>query len=192
MPIKKKTSKATRTEQSPVGTGIGQAARDEAFDLSIETFITALGLLQSGEFAQAKELFDGLVAANRDEPSLMERSRTYAEICARRLDPPAPDPTSAEECYLHAVIRLNAREPDAALALLERSLAEQPRAPKLLYARASAHAMKGNAESAVADLRLAIAEDATVRFQAANDPDFETIREEPAFIDIIEPTPAGA
>jgi len=30
-----------------------------------------------------------------------------------------------------------------------------------------------------------------VRYQAANDPDFEPIREEPSFIDIIEPTPAG-
>jgi len=30
------------------------------------------------------------------------------------------------------------------------------------------------------------------QMQAVNDPDFERIREEPAFIDIIEPTPTGA
>jgi tetratricopeptide (TPR) repeat protein len=191
MATRKKPTKATRTEQSPVGPNHEQAQRGEVFDRAIEVFSTALVLLQAGEYAQAKKLFDGLVTSHRDELSLTERARTYAAICARRLDPPAPGPTSAEECYLHAVIRLNSREPDAALALLERSLAEQPRAPKLLYARASAHAMKGNAEAGVADLRLAIAEDPTLRFQAANDPDVEAIREEPAFIDIIEPTPAG-
>ena len=51
---------------------------------------------------------------------------------------------------------------------------------------------KGATEKAVADLRQAISVDPTVRFQAVNDPDFERIREEPAFIDIIEPTPTGA
>ena len=51
--------------------------------------------------------------------------------------------------------------------------------------------MKGSTGKAVTDLRQAIASDPTVRFQAVNDPDFEKIREEPAFIDIIEPTPTG-
>jgi len=47
-------------------------------------------------------------------------------------------------------------------------------------------------DAAVRDLRQAITVDPQVRFQAGNDPDFEAIREEPAFIDIIEPTPSGA
>ena len=47
-------------------------------------------------------------------------------------------------------------------------------------------------EAAVADLRRAISAEPQVRFQASNDPDFEPIREEPAFIDIIEPTPSGS
>jgi hypothetical protein len=68
----------------------------------------------------------------------------------------------------------------------------EPESPRFLYARASAAAIQGDAESAVKDLRRAIAADPQVRFQAGNDPDFESIREEPAFIDIIEPTPTGA
>ncbi len=50
----------------------------------------------------------------------------------------------------------------------------------------------GNAEAAIGDLRQAIALEPQTRFQAVNDSDFERIREEPAFIDIIEPTPSGA
>ena len=191
MATKKKSTESAKNRQESTAPDNGQAQRHAAFQQALETFGSALELLQSGEHAEAKELFDSLVAGHPDEPGLMERARTYAMICARRLDPPTPEPVSADEYYLHAVIKLNAREPDAALALLERSLTEQPRAPRLLYARASAHAQKGNAEAAVADLRQAITEDPTIRFQAANDPDFEPIREEPAFIDIIEPTPAG-
>jgi hypothetical protein len=68
---------------------------------------------------------------------------------------------------------------------------QTPNSAKLLYARASAWAISGRADSAVSDLRQAIALDPTLRFQAVNDFDFERIREEPSFIDIIEPTSAG-
>ncbi len=55
-----------------------------------------------------------------------------------------------------------------------------------------AWALAANADNAVGDLRQAISLDPTLRFQAVNDSDFERIREEPGFIDIIEPTSAGA
>ena len=58
--------------------------------------------------------------------------------------------------------------------------------------RIQVEALQKNAERAVSDLRSAIAVDPTVRFQATNDTDFKLIREEPAFIDVVEPTPAGA
>ena len=41
-------------------------------------------------------------------------------------------------------------------------------------------------------LRRAVAAEPTLRFQASNDSDFERIRDDAAFIDVIEPTPAGA
>jgi tetratricopeptide (TPR) repeat protein len=96
-----------------------------------------------------------------------------------------------DELYFQAVLSSNEGKYDEALSLFERALREHPDSPKVLYARASTWALKGNSEAAVGDLRRAIAADPKVRFQAANDPDFEPIREEPAFIDIIEPTPAG-
>ena len=79
-----------------------------------------------------------------------------------------------------------------AVSLLDRALVQDPTSVRVLYARACAWALQKNAERAVSDLRSAIAVDPTIRFQAINDSDFERIREEPAFIDVIEPTPAGA
>ena len=51
---------------------------------------------------------------------------------------------------------------------------------------------QGNAEAAVADLRKSISIDPLIRFQLINDSDFEQIRDEATFIDLIEPTPSGA
>ena len=81
---------------------------------------------------------------------------------------------------------------DTAIKLLDQALGEDPSSARYLYARASAYALKGHADAAIGDLRQAIIIEPTVRFQAANDTDFEQIREEPSFIDIIEPTPTGA
>ena len=120
-----------------------------------------------------------------------DRARTYARICARRMAPAPEPPRTPDECYQAAVVLANDGDSDGAIRLLDQALHSEPNSANLLYARASAWALKGKVEAAVGDLRQAVAGDPQLRFQAVNDPDFEKIREEPTFIDIIEPTPAG-
>ena len=89
------------------------------------------------------------------------------------------------------MFKSNAGEWDEALRIFDEITQASPSTATYIYARASTHALKGNAEAAINDLRMAISFDAQIRFQAVNDSDFEGIREEPAFIDIIEPTSSG-
>ena len=166
-------------------------ASSEAYEKAVRAFGEAVDRLHKGEFQEALTAFEGLVERLSEEPSLAERARTYAKVCRARLAPADEAPQTAEDCYQRAVLQINRGETDEAIHLLNRAMQEGTSA-KYLYARASAYALKGNAEAAVADLRQAIADEPQIRFQAVNDPDFEGIREEPAFIDIIEPTPAGA
>ena len=162
-----------------------------AFEAALAEYTGALQLMQGGDFGAAREAFQKVVDERKDEPSLVERARTYIRHCDRKLAPAEDAPTTADDLFYHAVLHLNNGGADEALRLLDQALSLEPESPRLLYARASAGAIKGDADSAVTDLRRAIAGDPQVRFQAGNDPDFERIREEPAFIDIIEPTPTG-
>ena len=129
---------------------------------------------------------------NRNEPELADRARMYAALCERKLAPPASAPQSAEERYYLGVLRGNQGRLDEAASLLDQALAAEPSSPRVLYARASIRALQGKTEQAVADLRAAIAGEPLLRHQAANDPDYERIRNEAAFIDVIEPSHAGA
>jgi len=52
--------------------------------------------------------------------------------------------------------------------------------------------LQGNADGAAAELKKAVALDPRFRFQASSDSDFDKVRDEAAFIDIIEPSSAGA
>jgi len=181
---KKKKKKKEDTEQPAL-------AHTAAYDEAVIDYTAAVESMQKGDFAGAHELFEKVGALGRQEPELTDRAGIYAKICHRKMAPPPDEAEAPDERYRQAVFLLNSGEVDQALQLLNRSLAEDPTAVDVLYVRACAWALKGAAEKAVGDLRQAMAADPKIRFQAVNDPDFEKIREEPAFIDIIEPTPTG-
>jgi len=167
------------------------AAMNEAYDKAIVEFGEAMKLLHAGNAVEARTRFEGIGRANMKEPVLAERARNYASICAEKLaGAPAP-PVGAEDSYLLGVFKANQGEFDEAIRLLDQAIHERPNSARFLYARACAFALRGSTENAIRDLRQAIDAEPATRFNAVNDPDFEKIREEPAFIDIIEPTPSG-
>jgi len=195
MATKKKSAAAAAAgkRSQPTREAAELAARHEQeYNQLVSRFAEALDTFGKGEFAAAKEQFAELVGACDEEPVMLDRARVYVRICERKLAPAEPEPMTAEDRYYRAVLLINDRRADEAMPLLDRALQEDPSSARDLYARASVWAMKSNPDAAVSDLRQAIALDPQVRFQATNDPDFETIREEPAFIDLIEPTPSGA
>ena len=195
MATKKKTaSKASAKKKSEPARKSSEVetAHDRRYNELVAQFAGALETFNKGDFAEAKAAFESIVGACDEEPVMMDRAQAYVRICERKLAPPPAEPQTAEEQYYRAVLLANEGRPDEALPLLDQALREDPSSAKLLYARASVWAIKANVDAAVGDLRQAIAVDPHVRFQATNDPDFEAIREEPAFIDLIEPTPSGA
>ena len=188
MATKKKATRKSSTEVS----GSSAAQTQAAFEEAVQAYDTALELLRKGDYDAAKKRFEAVSANNPDEPVLAERARIYASVCTRRMAPAEGEPRNDDERYHRAVILCNAGNADGAVRLLDEALQTDPNSARLLYARATAWAIKGQAEAAIGDLRQAIAGEPRIRLQAINDPDFDSIREEPAFIDIIEPTPTGA
>ena len=162
------------------------------YEQAVSSFSSAVQLVQAGDYAKAKEAFNGVLDAVKDEPVLAERSRMYVTVCENRMKPAIELGTSGDDLYYRAVMESNDGNTSEAIQLFDQALQQTPNSAKLLYARASAWALSGSADAAVSDLRQAIGLDPTLRFQAVNDFDFERIREEPSFIDIIEPTSAGA
>jgi tetratricopeptide (TPR) repeat protein len=164
-----------------------------AYEAALGEFGTASELFAKGQFADAEAHFASVVAAAADEePILADRARTYAKICARKVSGPAAGGDDAESLYHRGVVAANAGRLDEAWSLLERALAARPGDGSVHYARASVRGLQGNVDGAAAELKQALAIDPTFRFHAASDPDFDAVRDEAAFIDVIEPSHAGA
>jgi tetratricopeptide (TPR) repeat protein len=188
---KKTTKKVTRRKTS-AKTASPAPRQTEAYEAAIATYSAALEMMRKGEYSEAAKAFRGLATNHSDESELADRARTYANVCERKLTPTDTEPDDAEGRYHRAVFLANAGRLEEAASLLDQALNVDPGNATYLYARASVHALRANADGAVADLRQAVAIEPAVRFQAINDPDFEQVRDDAAFIDVIEPTPAGA
>ena len=164
-----------------------------AYEAAVEQFATASALFLKGQFGEARPLFDAVaVAATPDEPILADRSRTYASICLRKVSVPAAGAENADALYHLGIVAANAGRLDEAWSLLERATGHRPNDASILYARASVRGLQGNVEGAATELKKSVAIDPKFRFQAASDSDFDKVRDEAAFIDIIEPSNAGA
>jgi len=162
-----------------------------AYEAAVAEFATASQLFIGRAYAEAKTKFDAVTSmATADEPILADRARTYASICGQRLGlfaPAGPDPDSS---YHQGVFASNAGRLDEAMVLFDKALLAHPDDASVLYARAAVRSMQGSADGAAAELRKAVALDTRFRYQAASDPDFDRVRDEAAFIDVIEPTSA--
>ncbi len=182
------TKKKTPSKTDAAGDKPGESKHhSEAYEAALGQYEQALELVRGQKYEQALGLLGSIAELQRDEPELADRARTYSELCRRKLAPAAEAPATVEEKYLRAVVLTNERRLDEAIALLDEAAREEPTNVSVLYTRASARALQGNTEAVVTDLRQAILVDPTVRYQAVNDPDFEKVRDDAAFIDLIEP-----
>jgi tetratricopeptide (TPR) repeat protein len=183
------TTEAVETTRTPQA----KPRNIAAYEAAVEEFTAASALFVKGSFAEALPRFEAVAAAaSADEPILADRARTYASICARRTSAPAAGAADAETQYHLGVVAANAGRLDEAWAHLEKASADRPNDASILYARASVRGLQGNTEGAAAELKKAVALDPKFRYQATSDSDFDKVRDEAAFIDIIEPSSAGA
>ncbi len=164
-----------------------------AYEAAVEQFATASALFTKGQFVEARPYFEAVAAAaTPDEPILSDRARTYASICGRMSALPSSGVEDADALYHGAVVATNEGRLDEAWSLLEKAVGQRPNDASILYARASVRGLQGNVDGAASELKRSIALDARFRYQAASDSDFDRVRDEAAFIDVIEPSNAGS
>jgi tetratricopeptide (TPR) repeat protein len=155
---------------------------------AVRTFSEGLELFHRAAYGEALEKFRSLDGMAGEEPALVGRARIYRSVCERKLREERFEPKTAEERSYLAVVRANEGRLEEALALLDQAIEERPRHAGYFYARASVHALRGDAGAAASDLRKAIELEPNLRFPALNDPDFQAVRDDPRIVDLVEPT----
>lgn len=145
--------------------------------------------MHADEFEKAGRCFEDLVAEHADEPEIQERAKVLLHACEKKIQEKGRTVLrSADDHYNVGIADLNRRALDSAVERLQHALKLMPKADHILYALATANALKGNRQQALDYLKQSIHYRGENRFLAARDTDFESLQDDPDFRQLVTPS----
>jgi tetratricopeptide (TPR) repeat protein len=148
---------------------------------------SALGFLHKRQYSDAAKHFEAILAAYPQEREIADRCRIYIDVC-RRNETEKVHPLKHQDDYFYqGILESNRQHYDEALKHLDRALKMGPKDDRVVYLVASTLALKGEKDQALTSLREAIELNSVNRIHAQQDPDFDLLREEGDFLDLVSP-----
>ena len=152
---------------------------------AVKLYEKGLRALQRKQFTSAATAFREVMKQFPSEQELHERASLYLNICSREAGPKKKLPRTLNEKILAATLALNQRDPAEAIALLEKTTSSHRSDDRLHYMLALAYALRQDETTAADHLVKAIALNPDNRIHAGEEPDFDGIRQTPAFINAL-------
>jgi tetratricopeptide (TPR) repeat protein len=184
------SGKLQKARTSAASVAVRAPVVDERHAAAVRSFEAGLHLEQRQNFKKAREIFEKLVATAPAD--IADRARVHVKACVERGGDVAKPPKTAGEYHVLGVAELNLRHLDNAVGHLTKAQKLEPKREEIRYALAAAYALQGNAESALEQLKTAIALRPQNRFQARHDADFQPLAEDPRFLSLVSQDGSGA
>jgi tetratricopeptide (TPR) repeat protein len=163
---------------------------DPRVQAQLKVYDEALSLFHQQKFAKAKQELEKVLEGPSKE--LIDRARMHINIAEQRMKPThEQNPKTAEEHYQRGVAMMNIGRWDDARESLLKARKAAPKADHIHYALAALDCLTGEADSAMANLKVAIDLRGENRFHARNDEDFAFLQEDPRFTELLYPEKEG-
>ena len=164
---------------------------DREVQRQLKLYDEALQYIQQQKFHKAKQTLEKVASGPSKE--LADRAQVHLRICEQRISRlPVMVPRTAEDHYHHGVAMMNLGRWDEAREHLEKARKMTPKADYIVYALAALDCLTGEAESAMENLKTAIALRPENRYHARNDEDFAFLQEDPRFTELLYPERDGS
>ena len=163
---------------------------DPRVQAQMKVYEEAMALFHQQKFQRAKQELEKVLEGPSKE--LADRARTHLRITEQRMKPSAEqNPKSPEEHYQRGVAMMNLGRWDEARESLDKARKLAPKADHVHYALAALDCLTGEADSAMANLKVAIELRPSNRYHARNDEDFAFLQEDPRFTELLYPEKDG-
>jgi Tfp pilus assembly protein PilF len=157
-----------------------------ALQLQMKQWEEAVHLFSQKNFSPAHARFSE--AAAGPAAHIADKARSYAQICARKMNGGDVDLRTADDHFNYGVERLNARDMDVARRHLDRALAMEPNGEHILFTLALCCGLAGDSGAACENLKRAIALEPKNRILARQDPEFLALAQQlPALRALLTP-----
>src|SRR4029450_8150684 len=166
------------------------AVTDRRSQQALDLFERAAKALGKHDWDKARDYLDTLIESHPDQRDLLERARAYRAVCERALGEARKTPfrpKGFEALLNHGVFLHNRGEFEEALKVLRQAAEIHPKNEHVLYCLAATSSRAGDSASALKALRSAIAVRHANRAQAKGDSDFDPLREDEEFIELVHP-----
>jgi tetratricopeptide (TPR) repeat protein len=188
-PVKPKTNKKSKLAPVVPQRG-GVELVDPQVQAQMKMYEEAMALFHQQKFQRAKQELEKVVAGPSKE--LADRARTHLRITEQRMKPTADqNPKSPEDHYQRGVAMMNLGRWDEARESLEKARKLAPKLDHVHYALAALDCLTGEADAALANLKVAIELRPANRYHARNDEDFNFLQEDPRFTELLYPEKEG-
>jgi tetratricopeptide (TPR) repeat protein len=181
--MKKATKRVVKNPTAAAAGGNTWAIQDKA----LRELERGLSLLHKQSYSEALPHFEAVAEGFPQEKELFDRVQMYARICRNALERAKPAAARPEDYFYLGVMRANEANYAEAVEFLDRALQVNPKDEKAHYVMASTRALRGERDHAIRHLQEAISLNATNRYYAQNDPDFESLRSEDDFENLVHP-----
>ncbi len=156
----------------------------------MKTYDEALALFHQQKYGKARQELEKVLLGPSKE--LADRAKMHIKIAEQRMKPTAEqNPKTAEEHYQRGVTMMNLGRWDEARESLDKARKLAPKADHIIYAVAALDCLTGEADAALANLKIAIDLRSANRFHARNDEDFAFLQEDPRFTELLYPEKDG-
>jgi len=165
-------------------------ADDPRVSQALQNYEAGLRALQEHKFEKAKPLFQKVLAGPSKE--LADRATVHLNTCNHHLErSEATQFNSVEEHFDFAVSLMNVADYVSAREHLDKLLKQAPKTDYIIYGLAALDCLTGHVEDSLKHLDEALRLNASLRFQARNDSDFQNLAEDPRFTELLYPDPAA-
>ena len=163
---------------------------DPLVQAQLKVYDEALSLFHQQKFARSKQELEKVLEGPSKE--LADRARMHLKIAEQRMKPShEQNPRTADEHYQRGVAMMNIGRWDDARESLDKARKAAPKADHIHYALAALDCLTGEADSALANLKVAIQLRPENRYHARNDEDFAFLQEDPRFTELLYPEKDG-
>jgi tetratricopeptide (TPR) repeat protein len=164
-------------------------SEDPRFAQAVQNYEAGLRAMQERKFEKAKGYLQKVLGGPSKE--LVDRASVHLSTCNQHSERVSNQFKSSEEHYDFAVSLMNVGDYVGAREHLEKLSKQVPQADYVLYGLAALDCLTGHVEDSLRNLDQAIRMNATLRFQARNDSDFQNLAEDPRFTELLYPDPGG-
>lgn len=158
-----------------------EKTKRDSYEKALLAYGEAMKEFHKDRMDKAQELLKSFLEKYDTEKELVDRAKIYLGIAREKGKKETVSLKTSDDYFQYSVYKMNMKDYEGALKLLEKALEMKEDEGKAYYLMANVHVLMGNTEEALENLKKAFQQDKFFRILAQNETDFEPLWEDKKF-----------